>query len=289
MQHEGCRVLVLGATGMLGHAVMRVFAESPRYSVFGTVRSSAAVRHLSSNLHSNIIAGVDVESCDSLTRIFASVHPDIVINCIGLIKQLAAGDDPFAAISINALLPHRLARLCDVAGSRLVHMSTDCVFSGLKGLYTEADVCDATDLYGHTKYLGEVDYPHAITLRTSIIGRELDSAHSLIDWFLAQTVIIKGYRRVIFSGLPTVEIARVIRDYVIPYPELYGVYHVAASPINKFDLLTLVAHTYGKAIDIVADDQLVIDRSLDAHRFQLATGYVAPEWPELIKLMHSFK
>jgi dTDP-4-dehydrorhamnose reductase len=168
-------------------------------------------------------------------------------------------------------------------------MGTDCVFSGMKGRYTEADISDATDLYGRSKYLGEVDYPHAITLRTSIIGHEMDGAHSLLGWFLKQTGSIKGYRRAVFSGLPTVEIARVIRDYVIPYPELHGVYHVSANPINKFDLLTLVAQTYGKTIEICADDQLVIDRSLDSSRFQTATDYVVPEWPELIGLMHSFK
>jgi dTDP-4-dehydrorhamnose reductase len=282
-------VLVLGANGMLGNAVLRLFAESDGYTAFGTVRSSALVRLLPSRLRHCVITGVDVENNDSLIRLFAELHPDIVINCVGLVKQLAAGDDPLAAIAINALLPHRLARMCEMSGARLVQMGTDCVFTGSKGFYTEADVSDAVDLYGRTKYLGEVDYPHAITLRTSIIGHEIEGVHSLIGWFLAQTGSINGFRKVIFSGLPTVEIARVIRDYVIPFPELHGVYHVSAVPINKFDLLTLVAQVYGKAIDICADDQLVIDRSLDSSRFQMATGYVAPEWPELIRLMHSFK
>jgi dTDP-4-dehydrorhamnose reductase len=288
-KHTNKRVLVLGANGMLGNAVLRLFAASSGCQVFGSVRSSAALRYLPSNLHPCVITGVDVENSESLTRLFAEVQPDVVINCVGLVKQLAAGDDPLAAIAINALLPHRLARLCEGAGARLVQMGTDCVFSGVKGRYTEVDVSDATDLYGRSKYLGEVDYPHAITLRTSIIGHELDGAHSLIGWFLAKTGSIKGYRQAIFSGLPTVEMARIIRDYVIPHPELHGVYHVSAAPINKFDLLTLVAQAYGKTIEICADDQLVIDRSLDSTRFQLATGYVAPAWPELIKLMHANK
>lgn len=288
-KHPDKRVLVLGANGMLGNAVLRLFAESFGYQVFGTVRSSGALRYLPIDLHPCVITGIDVENSDSLTRLFAEVHPGVVINCVGLVKQLPRGDDPLAAIAINALLPHRLARLCEVAGARLVQMGTDCIFSGAKGLYTEADVSDATDLYGRSKYLGEVSYPHTITLRTSVIGHELDGAHSLIGWFLAQTGNIKGYRRAIFSGLPTVEMARVIRDYVIPHPELHGVYHISAAPINKFDLLTLVAQIYGKAIDIRADDQLVVDRSLDSTRFQLATGYVAPGWPELIKLMYTYK
>jgi dTDP-4-dehydrorhamnose reductase len=229
-----------------------------------------------------------MENVDSLTHLFAVVHPDVVINCIGLVKQLAEADDPLIAIPINSLLPHRLARLCELAGARLVHMSTDCVFSGEKGMYTEADAADAKDLYGRSKYLGEVDYPHAITLRTSIIGHELDGARSLIGWFLAQEGSVKGYRRAIFSGLPTVEIARVIRDHVISHPDLHGIYHVSAEPINKFDLLTLVAQTYGKAIDISADDQLVIDRSLDSTRFRQATGFKPKPWPELVRSMREF-
>ena len=286
--HTTTRVLVLGATGMLGNAVLRLFAQTPGYQVFGSVRSSAARRLLPKDLQSSVITDVDVENIDSLTRLFASVQPNVVINCVGLVKQLAEADDPLAAISINALLPHRLARLCEVAGARLVHMGTDCVFSGAKGMYTEADAADAKDLYGRSKYLGEVDYPHAITLRTSIIGHELDGARSLIGWFLAQEGGVKGYKRAIFSGLPTVEIARVIRDHVIPHPELYGAYHVSAEPINKFDLLTLVAQTYGKAIDISADDQLVIDRSLDSARFRHATGFAPKPWPELISSMRNF-
>jgi dTDP-4-dehydrorhamnose reductase len=286
--HTTKRVLVLGATGMLGNAVLRLFAQSSDYQVFGSVRSSAALCLLPQELHSSVISGVDVENIDSLTHLFATVHPDVVINCVGLVKQLAEADDPLAAIPINAMLPHRLARLCEVAGARLVHMSTDCIFSGAKGMYTEADVSDAKDLYGRSKYLGEVDYPHAISLRTSIIGHELDGARSLVGWFLSQEGSVKGYKRAIFSGLPTIEIARVIRDHVIPHPELHGVYHVSAESINKFDLLTLVAQTYGKTIDINEDDQLVIDRSLDSTRFRQATGFNPKVWPELIRSMRDF-
>ncbi len=288
MTNKPVRVLVLGASGMLGNAVLRLFAQSPGYQVFGSVRSSAALRLLPNDLHSSVITGVDVENIDSLTRLFAVVHPDVVINCVGLVKQLAEADDPLGAIPINALLPHRLARLCEVAGARFVHMSTDCVFSGEKGMYTEADIADANDLYGRSKYLGEVDYPHAITLRTSIIGHELAGARSLVGWFLAQEGSVKGFKRAIFSGLPTVEIARIIHDSVIPHPELHGLYHVSAAPINKFDLLKLVAQEYGKTIEIVPDDAFTIDRSLDSKRFRLATGYVPAEWAVLIKRMHEF-
>ena len=282
------RVLVLGASGMLGNAVLRLFAQSPGLEVLGSSRSVQASHLLPPALAGRLICGVNVENIDSLTGLFAKTRPNVVINCIGLVKQLAVADDPLAAIPINALLPHRLARLCELVGARMVQISTDCVFSGSKGMYTEADNSDAKDLYGRSKYLGEVDYPHAITLRTSIIGHELSGANGLVGWFLSQQAGVKGFTRAIFSGLPTVELARVIRDYVLPHPELHGLYHVSAEPINKFDLLTLVGQAYGKATPIAPDDQLVIDRSLDSTRFKQATGYQPPPWPELVLRMREF-
>lgn len=282
------RILVLGASGMLGNAVLRLFAQSPGHAVVGSVRSAGALRGLPTALHAHVVCGVDVENFDSLTRLFATARPEIVINCIGLVKQLAEADDPLAAIPINSLLPHRLARLCDVAHARLIHMSTDCVFAGTKGMYGESDPSDAKDLYGRSKYLGEVDYPHAVTLRTSIIGHELSGAQGLVGWFLAQQGGVKGFSRAIFSGLPTVELARVMRDCVIPRPELRGLYHVSAEPINKFELLKLVAQVYGKSITITPDDGLRIDRSLDSSRFRALTGYAPPSWPDLVRSMHLF-
>jgi len=282
------RVLVLGASGMLGNAVLRLFAGSEGFDARGTVRSSASARLLPQELRGRLEAGVDVENPDSLAGVLARVRPQVVINCVGVVKQLAEADDPLAAIPINALLPHRLARLCAVADARLVHVSTDCVFSGTRGLYTEADFPDANDLYGRSKYLGEVDYPHAVTVRTSIIGHELDSAHGLVGWFLSQSGPVRGFRRAVFSGLPTVELARVIRDHVLPRPELRGVHHVSAEPINKYELLKLVAEAYGKSIEIQPDDRLVIDRSLDSRRFRELTGYAPRSWPELVRSMHQF-
>ena len=282
------KVMVLGASGMLGHAVLRLFAQSPGYSAVGSARSAGVLRLLPQELRDRVICGVDVENIDSLTRLFASTRPDIVINCIGVVKQLAEADDPLTAIPINALLPHRLARLCDVARARLIHMSTDCVFAGTKGMYREEDASDARDLYGRSKYLGEVDYPHAVTLRTSIIGHELNSAHGLVGWFLAQQGRVKGFTHAVFSGLPTVELARVMRDFVIPRPDLRGLYHVSAEPITKYDLLHLVAKVYGKSIEITPDDTLVIDRSLDSSHFRELVGYAPPGWPELVRTMHQF-
>jgi dTDP-4-dehydrorhamnose reductase len=288
MTHKKSKVLVLGATGMLGNAVLRLFAQSAGYEAVGSARSTSALCLLPADLSDRVVCGIDVEQVDSLISLFSKVQPDVVINCIGLVKQFAEADDPLAAIPINSLLPHRLARLCGVAGARFVHMSTDCIFSGAQGMYTEEDMSDAKDLYGRSKYLGEVDYPHAITLRTSIIGHELNGGHSLVDWFLAQQGSVKGFRRAIFSGLPTVELAKVIRDHVIPHPELHGVYHVSAEPINKFDLLTLISNVYGKKIEIAKDENFIIDRSLDSSRLREATGYQPQPWPELVRRMCEF-
>lgn len=283
------KVMILGVTGMLGNAMFRVLSQRADLAVYGTARSNSARQHFSDNFSGRIIVGTDVENNDSLVRAFAAVRPDVVVNCVGLVKQLADANDPLQAVPINTLLPHRLAALCQATGARLVHISTDCVFSGVKGNYLETDFPDAYDLYGRSKLLGEVDYPHAITLRTSIIGHELSGHRSLVNWFLAQQRAVKGFTRAIFSGLPTVELATVVRDVVLPLKELHGLYHVSAKPINKFDLLQMLAQAYRKNIEINPSEELVIDRSLNSDRFKEATGYAPPEWPTLIQRMCEFK
>ena len=283
------RILILGASGMLGNAMYRLLSQRDWLEVFATARSESVRHFFPKSLSANLMPGVDVENHDSLERVLAKAKPQVVVNCVGLVKQMADAEDPLQALPINAMLPHRLARLCELTEARLVHISTDCVFSGSKGNYRESDQSDATDLYGKSKFIGEVVRPHAITLRTSIIGHELAGNHSLVGWFLAQKAKTKGYTRAIFSGLPTVELSRVVCDVVLTRPALSGLYHVAAEPIAKFDLLKIIAAAYRKDISIEADDSVVIDRSLNADRFRDATGYVAPAWHELIERMRDFQ
>ena len=283
------KVLVLGASGMIGSAMFRVLSQNNEWDVWATLRADASKRFFEETLADKLIAGVDVEKHDALVRVFAHLRPDVVVNCIGLTKHHKTADDPILAIPVNTLLPHRLAELCAIGRSRLVHISTDCVFSGARGSYTEGDPADANDVYGKAKFLGEVNYLHAITLRTSTIGHELHSAYGLLEWFLSQQGSCKGFSRAIFSGLPNTEFARVVRDMVIPRPDLHGLYHVGADPIAKFELLKLIATVYGKQIDIVQDDEFMIDRSLNSERFKQATGYSAPSWPELIHSMYASK
>jgi dTDP-4-dehydrorhamnose reductase len=282
------KILILGVSGMLGNAMLRVMTETGVHDVCGTTRSSSALSHFNPKLASCVMTGLDVEQFDVLVSVFEKFRPDVVVNCIGLVKQLTAAEDPLQALAINSIFPHRLARLCSLIGARLVHVSTDCVFSGNRGNYCESDFPDANDLYGRSKLLGEVAYSHTITLRTSIIGPQLSGAHGLVAWFLAQDQRIKGYRRAIFSGLPTVELSRIVRDVVLPNPDLSGLFHVAAKPINKYELLKVLALAYAKEIEIEPDDRLVIDRSLNEDRFRAATGYVAAPWPDLIARMRSF-
>lgn len=282
------KIVILGASGMLGSAMTRVMAEDRNLDVLALTRANDTHRWFAPEIRARFHGGLDVENVENLVAAFAAHRPDVVVNCIGVVKQLAAASDVLSAVPINTLLPHRLSRLCAMSGARLVHVSTDCVFSGRTGGYRELDTPDATDLYGTSKLWGEVHDPHAITLRTSIIGPELNSSRGLLGWFLSQTGSVRGFRRAIFSGLPTVELARVVRDLVLPRPDLSGLYHVSTAPIDKDRLLRLFAASYGRSIDIVADDGLVIDRSLDSSRFRAATGYAPADWPSLVTDMHRF-
>ena len=277
---------MLGASGMLGNTLYRHFSTQDSVELVGTERGSVAAAILPQSETCRVVSGVDVEESGCLESIIEYFNPTLMINCIAADTKADARN----AISLNALLPHRLAHLCAVTGSRLIHISTDGVFSGKKGAYIETDLPDVDGLYARSKLLGEVESPHAITLRTSLIGHELnDTRNSLINWFLAQEGNIQGFARVIFSGLPAVELAQIIETYVLPNPELYGLYHLSVDPINKHDLLSLVRDIYGKQIKIIPDDSLVIDRSLDSTRFRQATGFVPKPWPELVQAMHDFK
>ena len=280
------RLLILGASGMLGSALLRYFSKVNDCTVFGAARSHKAVDYFSTDLADCLILGHDLCNSDDLIELFDKVKPNLVINCVGVVKQHEDINDSLTTIHINSLLPHRLAYLCNISGARLIHISTDCVFSGDDGFYKETDVPDATDLYGRSKLLGEVSYPNAITLRTSLIGHELDGSRSLINWFLKQDGKVNGYTKALFSGMPTIEVARIIETFVIPSKKLEGVYHLSVDPISKYELLSLVRDVYAKHVEIVPDDSVVIDRSLDSTRFRRATGFVPKSWLELVQTMH---
>jgi dTDP-4-dehydrorhamnose reductase len=272
------RVLIVGAAGMLGHKAWEIFRD--RFDCRAAVR-----RRLPLPLFDDerVIDGFDATDFDAARQLIAKVEPDVVINCIGVVKQLAAAHDPIASITLNALFPHVIARACAERGARLIHISTDCVFAGTRGHYREDDVPDASDLYGRSKLLGEVTEDGALTIRTSIIGRELRASNGLVEWFLSNRGgSVRGFTKAIFSGVTTSVLARILADVIEKHPDLRGLYHVAAAPISKYDLLTMLNAATGAGVMIALDDSFVIDRSLDATRFQAATGFQPPEWPEMI-------
>ena len=280
------KVLVLGGSGMLGHRLW--ISLQSRHEVWVSVLGDQSpFPNVPEFPPQRIHLGVDAESSDQLARVLNALRPDVVVNCIGVIKQRKEAVDPSLSISLNALFPHRLASICKLVGSRMIHISTDCVFTGSKGGYRESDLSDAEDLYGRTKALGEVHYPHTVTLRTSIIGQELATRFGLIEWFLAQTGAIHGYQKAIFTGVTTIELSRVIRDYVMPNGALSGLYHVSSTPVTKYELLRMAAAAYGRPIEIEPDASVVCDRSLDSSRFRQATGYQPPAWPEMLAEMAS--
>ncbi|EIY4754483.1 SDR family oxidoreductase [Vibrio cholerae] len=280
------RVLILGATGMLGYSLFTNLSNYKALSVFGTLRTLKGKERFFRGYEEKLLLDVDVYNIASLEKVFATIRPDVVINCIGLIKQHSISKQHIDAIKINSLLPHELANLCDRIDARLIHFSTDCVFTGKKGGYSENDLPDALDLYGKSKCLGEVTYGNHLTLRTSIIGHELTSSVSLVDWFLSQEGVANGFSKAVFSGLPTCYIAKLLVEMILPNSNLSGLYHLSVEPIDKFSLLTLVADVYGKSIEIKESQDLVIDRSLDSSRFREATGFQPPSWNDLIKYMH---
>lgn len=282
------KILILGGTGMLGHVLFRYLSHHTDYDVFATARHMHEINQFfSADLGTKFRQdSVDAINFDAVIRTLASIQPSIIINCIGIIKQLPMASDPLTAITLNAQLPHRISLITRNANARMIHISTDCVFDGKKGMYMENDLPTPIDLYGQTKLLGEVSYPHCVTLRTSIIGHELKGKYGLIEWFLGQTRKVRGYKNAIYSGFPTIELARIISDYVLPNPNLSGVYHVSSPPISKFDLLNIVAEQYGKKIEIEPHENFILDRSLNSELFRAQTGYVPPSWPQLIDAMY---
>jgi dTDP-4-dehydrorhamnose reductase len=276
-------MLILGGTGMLGHKLFQV-AEDRLDGTWATIRAGSLDDRAARVLNADrVIADVRAEDPDSIAAAIEASDADVVVNCIGVIKQSDAAKDPIPSISVNSLFPHQVAALCGERNIRFVHVSTDCVFSGSKGGYTEEDVPDPGDLYGRSKLLGEVTAPGSITVRTSIIGRELASSYGLVEWFLGESGgTVRGFSEALFSGFTTDALARVLIDVVFEHADLEGLWHVSADPVDKNSLLEMLRDAYEVPITIEADNSVVIDRSLDSSRFRDATGWSPPSWLEMV-------
>lgn len=275
------RILILGGDGMLGHHLLQHLRE--RHEVRVTLRGKLT-DYMGYGLFNaaNTYDRVDVREFERVEQVRDEFQPDAIINAVGIVKQRAQAEESIPSLEINSLLPHRLALLCRERGSRLIHLSTDCVFSGAAGNYTEQDFPDARDLYGRSKLLGEVSEAPCLTLRTSIIGRELSRKASLLEWLLAQQGTVKGFRHAIFSGFTTMEMARIIERLLTGFPDAHGLYHVSSAPISKFDLLQQIKSKLGLAIKILPEDVFRCDRSLQSIRFQRDFNYTPPTWETMI-------
>lgn len=284
------RVLILGVGGMLGSTIFKWLSLNTKHEIFGTARDKLSVTRLFSDRNSHrIFTGVDAQNFEGVREVVLKTKPTILINCIGIIKQRAQSKDPVLSILVNSILPHYLASIATDMGARLILFSTDCVFSGRAGLYRESDIPDPLDLYGRSKLLGEISAENVVTLRTSIVGHELSSNYGLIEWFLSQRGSVKGYTKAIFSGLTTLEVAKILNSHIIDNKNLDGLYHVSAAPIDKYNLLRLVSVQYNHPIQIEADSTVVVNRSLDCSKFKLATGYAPRDWKALIRDLHRFQ
>lgn len=278
------RILILGGDGMLGHQLFKHLRQ--HHEVRVTLRQELNA-YIEFGLFDskNAYTGIDVRSMERLVEVFAEFRPQVVVNGVGIVKQRPSAKDSIPSLEINALLPHRLSILCKAAGARLIHISTDCVFAGHKGNYGENDLSDAEDLYGKSKFLGEVYDSHCLTLRTSIIGKELSRKKSLMEWFLAQSGSVKGFKNAIFSGFTTIEMSRIIEKMLVQHPEAFGLYHVSSDPVNKFDLLTLIKEkmNHDHDIEIIPDGTFHCDRSLDSTLFRKEFNYTPPTWEAMIE------
>lgn len=279
------KLLILGATGMLGHKLLQRL--STIHETVGAIRGAAAPARLAQLIGDvRILCGVDAARPESMMAALDNTRPDAVINCIGVIKQIKEAHDPIVSLEINSLLPHRLARACAERGARLIHFSTDCVFSGKTGKYTEQSESDATDLYGRSKFLGETAASGALTIRSSIIGHEISTAYGLIEWFLTQRGgRIKGFDKAIYTGLTTGAMADVVLKCLEATPTLDGLWQVSSEGISKYELLGLVNEAYGARVTIDRDQEFDCDRSLNSARFRAHMNWTPPSWPAMIEEM----
>lgn len=279
------KVLVVGASGMLGHMLFHVLSKNSALEIAGAVRSIAKTPMLKELGVGRIFDGFDAKSQDSIEAVFKIFKPEIVVNCVGVIKQQPDGANNLECIELNSRLPHVLNNISKIYNSKFIHISTDCVFDGFLGNYTEGSTPTASDVYGMSKYLGEVTHGEALTIRTSIIGPELRGNLSLLEWFLSQKGSIKGYDQAIYSGLPTYELSKILEKIILERRDLKGLYQVASEPISKFDLLNLIKQKYRKPIEIIRFSDYKTDKSLSWKKLSSEIGYFPKSWEVLVSDM----
>jgi dTDP-4-dehydrorhamnose reductase len=277
------RILILGVSGLIGHKLLQELSLD--FEVFGTLRrNKIEYGDLALFDGENIIENIDILDFESLTKVFRAINPEVILNCIGITKRKIDINYPALAISINAYFPHKLASWAKEYQKRVIHFSTDCVFDGKIGNYNEESLTTAEDIYGRTKALGEINYNHTLTIRSSFIGQELFNKTELLDWFLAQNgKKIYGFKNTFYSGVSTIFMAQLVKNIILNFPELSGVYQLAPEkPISKFDLLNIAKYAFNVNVEIMPDEANIHRPTLDASKLKNKINLVVPSWHKMM-------
>ena len=282
------KLLILGSSGLLGNTITKYFLGKKNYKTYGSLSDLSKINLFKGNYFNNFVIMKNFLDLIALEEHINKLKPNVIINCLGITNKKKSDNLIEEYIEINSLFPHKLYNICCKNKIRLIHLSSDCVFSGNKGFYNEDDIPDPVDFYGRSKLLGELNFANTLTIRKSVIGHELETRKGLLEWFLNKKDKVEGYKKVIFSGLTVLELAIIIDTYILPNKDLKGIYHISGYPISKFDLLKIIADIYRKRIQIVPNELQNIDRSLNSSSFNTLTGYKMKSWPELIKAMYEF-
>lgn len=282
------KVLILGGSGMLGHMLVNNFNLD--FDLWCTVRNkSEKLLHVLNIDKDKIIDKINVEDFDNLHNLIMEIKPDVVVNCIGVVKQVSDAKNINKSLLINSLLPNYLKLLSSLYSFRLIHISTDCVFSGNKGNYKEEDICDASDIYGKTKMLGEINQHNCLTLRTSFIGPEIETNNGLLNWFINNNnEEISGYKNALFSGFTSMELSKIIKRIIIDYKYINGIYHLSSYTISKFDLLNLINDIFNLRKNIIPLEEPFINRSLNSDKLKNILNFDFLPWDNMIEELYLY-
>ena len=278
------RILILGGNGMIGHKVYQVLSSYFPDTWILIRRKFIDFLQKDIFVKEKVIEDFDLNDLNKLNSLLNSLNPDIIINAAGITIRRGVNEFKSQTIILNSVLPHFLGEwIQGKFGKRFIHFSTDCVFSGKNGPYYDNSIPDSTDIYGKTKSLGEVNLSQTLTLRGSMIGRELDYQTELLEWFLSQKgKTIKGFNNVFYSGITTIRMAKLILKIIINFPNLTGVYNVSSKKISKFELLTLFNDFFHSNVKIHKDETYTSRKELISNIFFYEINEIIPSWDELI-------
>lgn len=278
------RILVLGGTGLIGNRLTRQLRQNA--DVYASTRTSLVEMPMLENIlePNKWIFGLDATDFQFLESEIKRLKPDVIVNCLGVVKHQINPKNAEATILLNSVLPWRLSGIAEKYDFKLIHLSTDCVFSGETGNYKESSSPDAVDLYGRSKILGELNNAHVLTIRTSFVGREIKTFANLFEWVQrCQTTRITGYKRAIYSGLTTQAISEVIEKLIFDFSALTGLWHVSSEPISKYDLICMLNNSLNLKLDIESSEEFFCDRSLDSTAFASKTSLAIPNWITMVE------